>query len=768
MNEIESLRNIDVPNICINRPRKVFSLFIPLGENNIVQLVDNFRARNDLQILETDLYYIVKIKFNDFVITFYSRGLVTFERESEVEKLAELVRNVEESAKQVTLIISSLLTEYQITLLSIFGGLEAIPVHKTIVIEKFDKIECETDFQKQQVDLLSLSENERDELLKIIANNEIVLNFIGDPRSVDHRPHEDIIIGTHGSIIRSEDINDLLSFHAYNRSLHLFLTKYNLEIEKQWSYLNECDEMINKFEDQLAQEDKGLFKGESLVISTGQRSNLAQTKSKIITALKNIDYYIVLTQFIEDSIEFTSIKILDLFESKEIRENSFHIRKVLKTLQDRVKDLKIVSQSFMTRGQTLVTRIDLYDKTIAFEIQQRSEKVREIVKSWKRTYTFGLPKSKIEVKSSDVVVLDPSIVFSLYLPLGENSIIQLVDKFRNDEDVKIVDSDLYYFVKVLYLEFEFTFYSRGLINIASKLRDGNIKTLIDDSLSLIKEIPFLLKELLTEYHLSLVEVLGDIANIPIHKTIVIGSFSREVTMKSEKEKDQFLNGLANDPYLLSFIGLPRSVDSRVDSDVLIGTEGSLIRSEQLFFLLSYHCYNRSLHLFIRNYNIEVENVWNTLNSCEDLINEFEEYMSSGEKSKKHKKMFSGDRRKDLAKTRLFVIHGIKNISNFMVLTKFIEESINFTIDKYSELLEEGKLSENSFHIRKVLRTLKDRVNHLKVVSESFTSRSESLMSRLEMYDSEIAYETQQKIERTAFIMGFLGTILALIAIFIEL
>jgi hypothetical protein len=142
-------------------------------------------------------------------------------------------------------------------------------------------------------------------------------------------------------------------------------------------------------------------------------------------------------------------------------------------------------------------------------------------------------------------------------------------------------------------------------------------------------------------------------------------------------------------------------------------------------------------------------------------------MSSGEKSKKHKKMFSGDRRKDLAKTRLFVIHGVKNTNNFIVLTNFIEKSINFTIDKYSELLEEGKVRENSFHIRKVLKTLKDRVNHLEVVSESFASRSESLMSRLEMYDSEIAYETQQKIERTAFVMGLLGTILAIIAIFIE-
>ncbi|MHA1984173.1 MAG: hypothetical protein ACW967_07440, partial [Candidatus Hodarchaeales archaeon] len=250
MSEIENLRKIDVPNICINNPRKVFSLFIPLGENNIIQLVDNFRARNDITILETDLYYNIKIEFQDFIITFYSRGLVTFERESEAEKLAELISNVEEKAKQVPLIISSLLTEYQITLLSIFGGIGAIPVHKTIVIDKFDKIECEADFQKQQIDIRSLSENDKDNLLEIIANNEIVLNFIGDPRSVDHRPHEDIIIGTKGSIVRSEDINELLSYHSYNRSLHLFLTKYNHEIENEWSYLNECDEMINKFEEQ--------------------------------------------------------------------------------------------------------------------------------------------------------------------------------------------------------------------------------------------------------------------------------------------------------------------------------------------------------------------------------------------------------------------------------------------------------------------------------------------------------------------------------------
>jgi hypothetical protein len=57
---------------------------------------------------------------------------------------------------------------------------------------------------------------------------------------------------------------------------------------------------------------------------------------------------------------------------------------------------------------------------------------------------------------------------------------------------------------------------------------------------------------------------------------------------------------------------------------------------------------------------------------------------------------------------------------------------------------------------------------LKIISESFSSRGENLMSRLELYDSEIAFETQQKIKRVAYIIGILGVVLAIITMFEEL
>jgi hypothetical protein len=69
------------------------------------------------------------------------------------------------------------------------------------------------------------------------------------------------------------------------------------------------------------------------------------------------------------------------------------------------------------------------------------------------------------------------------------------------------------------------------------------------------------------------------------------------------------------------------------------------------------------------------------------------------------------------------------------------------------------LGENS-----ILHTLKDRAKHLKIVSENFATQGNTLVSRLDLYDSEIAFEIQQKIERIPFIIGLIGTILAVIAI----
>ncbi|OLS18459.1 MAG: hypothetical protein HeimC3_49290 [Candidatus Heimdallarchaeota archaeon LC_3] len=762
----ELINKIHVPDLCINRPKKVFSIFIPLGENSIIQLVDIFRSKENIKVLNTDLYYYIQIKYNDFKITFYSRGLVTFERESQAEKLSQIITKINETVKILPELLLDLLTDYQISILSVLGDIKTIPIHKSIVIDSFAEIKVDDKI----LDIKALSESEGDDIVKKISEDSLILGFIGDPRSVDHRPYEDVIIGTNGSIIRSDDINTLLSYHAYNRALHLFLRKYNIEIEKEWTFLNQCDDLIDEFEKEFLKIREKSGQNDNLVFSSEQRSLLAKNKSQIMNGLKKIDFYVVLTQFIYGSIEFTSRKFSLEFEEKKIKENSFHIRKVLKTLDDRVRDLQIISKSFVTRARTLVTRIDLHDKTISFELNQRSEKIKALAKDWKRTYSFGLRKAKKYISAKTVLVSNSKVVYSLFLPLGENSIIQMVDKFRTEDDVKILNSDLYYFIEVDYMKYTFTFYSRGLITVESKLRDGNISTLINDSLDLIKEIPKLLTELLTEYHLSLIEVLGKIEDIPIHETVVIGTYNNRKIDQTDSEGDEFLLALSEDSDVLKFIGLPRSVDSRPYEDVIIGTEGSIIRSEQLNLLLSFHAYNRALHLFLRQYNLETEKVWNNLNEYEDLVSNFEEYMSSQEKKnkKKQKKLFTGGKRTSLAKTRLYIIRGIKNINDFIVLTNFIEDSIEFSIEKYSQHLEEGDVKRNSFHIRKVLKTLKDRANHLKVISESFTTRGENLISRLELYDSEIAYETQQKIERLAFIMGLSGVILAVLAIIVEI
>jgi len=311
------------------------------------------------------------------------------------------------------------------------------------------------------------------------------------------------------------------------------------------------------------------------------------------------------------------------------------------------------------------------------------------------------------------------------------------------------------------------------------LKDGLLTQLIEQSELLKTNIPALLKKLLTEYHLSLVYVLGEINSVPIHKSITIGSFSEGTLPQSSLEgsigdirRDQFLRGLTEDPRVLEFIGDPRSIDSRVYEDVIIGTKGSILRSEDLNVLLSFHAYNRALHLFLEKYNFEIEKAWNTLNDCKKLVDEFEKFMS-GENvidpsDSEHQTLLSSDQRKNLRVTRLYVLNGIKNIDHFIVLTSFIEESIGFTIENFSQLLESGEVKENSFHIRKVLRTLQDRAKHLEIVSENFSSRGRTLISRLELYDSEIAFESQKKIERTALLIGLIGIILAIITIFEEL
>ena len=85
----------------ILNPRKLFSIFIPLGENSIIKLTDNFRVRKDLSIIDTDLYNFIEISFREFNIKFYSKGLVIFEKKTNDDTLANLLSKIEVLATSI-------------------------------------------------------------------------------------------------------------------------------------------------------------------------------------------------------------------------------------------------------------------------------------------------------------------------------------------------------------------------------------------------------------------------------------------------------------------------------------------------------------------------------------------------------------------------------------------------------------------------------------------------------------------------------------------
>ncbi len=359
-------------------------------------------------------------------------------------------------------------------------------------------------------------------------------------------------------------------------------------------------------------------------------------------------------------------------------------------------------------------------------------------------------------------------MLSVIIPLGENGIIQLVDRFRSRDDVTILSTDLYYNVVVKYQGVKISFYSRGLITFEVPSETNKLGFLIEKAESLEADIPLLLEQLLTKYHLSMIGILGAIDLDLIHITMVIEGFQDPAPNGVAFDRGEFLTGLAQQPQILQFIGEPRSIGFRQHEDVIIGTQSSIIRSDDMETLLSYHMYNRSLHLFLTRYNIIIEAVWNALNQCDDLVDNFDEKIRLSILSSRFRRIGMSDRHKNLTKTRSQVIRGIKDIDQFLVLTSFIEDSIDFTHDEYVETKTSGSVRENAFHILKVLHILSDRAKHLKVVSKSFITRGRTLLSRVELYDSELAYESQKKMEKIAFFVGLVGLILAVIAIWVEI
>ncbi len=121
-----------------------------------------------------------------------------------------------------------------------------------------------------------------------------------------------------------------------------------------------------------------------------------------------------------------------------------------------------------------------------------------------------------------------------------------------------------------------------------------------------------------------------------------------------------------------------------------------------------------------------------------------------------------NRRKSLRVTRNAVIEGVKYTDSFIALVSFIEGSIEFTIDKFSAVLEEG-IQANSFHIRKVLRTLQDRAKHMKIVATSLQTQGNNVFSRLDFFDSEIAFDLAQKYQRIAWTISIIFMVLSFVA-----
>jgi hypothetical protein len=763
--------DFDFNSIQLINPELIFSIYIPLGENSIVQLNDQYYRREDVQILETDLYYQLKIQYDGLMVKFYSRGVIKIAVAPESDRLPELIQQAEDLRFKIPDIIKKLLTKYHLALVGTIPLKKT--VHASIVHEGFQGMpSCE-------------SKAEKIHLLHALVANPAVARFIRTARSIncqgkeeDRSITESVIIGTHGSIIKSDQIDTLISYHAFVRALHLFLRRYNILLEEiVWTRLSNSDNLIDELDEYIKKQQESDDVGRYHLFSSERRKKLAETRSAVVHSIKDVDNFIMLSNFIIDSIEFTTERFMKIFDAGEVKENSFDIRKVLAVLNDRAEHLKTVSESFASHGRTLLDRLDLYSSEIAVEaLESFQDKIRMLDNGTKRARNQELEQSRFSVNINAVILEKPRIFAALFIPLGENGIIRLFSRLRERDDVKVLESDLYYFALAKYLEFTISFYSRGLvlIEIPSITPGRRLRDILEETEGMMPMIPSILKKLLTKYSLSLLEVFRDIEEIPIHKIIVgtkikipveDGSYAR----LPDEERDEWLIAAAQHPTVRKFIGDARSVNSRAYEDVIIGTEGSIIRSEEMNVLLSFHAYNRALHLFLAKYNLISENVWNSLNVCSELVSDFQAHVKAEEKKSRALKigLFPSDIHKRLGKVRAEVISGIKDIDNFLVLTSFIEDSINFTIERYIEELEEERIRANSFHIRRVLRTLHDRAKHLKIVSEGFLIRGRTLLTRLDLYDSELAFETRQKLEKIAFITGLLGIILALIAIYIE-
>jgi hypothetical protein len=346
-----------------------------LGENGIISLVDNLKSNRNVKIEDTDLYYHVKCSFKDYEIDFFSRGLILLTKKARAVKLGNVIGEAARTKASYRSVMKSLLTKYQLSLIEIFGGFESVPIHLTIAFDEFE------DASYYLTTSSSIDEDSNNtynqKILDVIVKDKIGRDFIGNLRSKHSREYEDVIIGTEGSIVRSEQVDILLSYHAYTRALHLFLRKFNQIIEGTWRIINETTSNLEDLDRQFNKEAK---EAESLGVKISRlfsastaHDKLREARSRVLSKVKDLEQIPILTKFVQDSVDFTREKYVDEREKKMVKENSFHVRKTLKVLADRSKHLSLVSENLRARGTTLLSQLELFDSEVIYSLSHRFE-----------------------------------------------------------------------------------------------------------------------------------------------------------------------------------------------------------------------------------------------------------------------------------------------------------------------------------------------------------------------------------------------------------
>ncbi|MFX0117142.1 MAG: hypothetical protein ACFFB3_21525, partial [Candidatus Hodarchaeota archaeon] len=205
-----------------------------------------------------------------------------------------------------------------------------------------------------------------------------------------------------------------------------------------------------------------------------------------------------------------------------------------------------------------------------------------------------------------------------------------------------------------------------------------------------------------------------------------------------------------------------------DEQIVIGTNASLLVSPEAEFLLSYHCYTRALHLFIRELQIRIERLWDSFEAIEQMIQELEESLFGKKLRKKLAEAILGSNLGPaLRKSRSATIIGVRTIEQLFLLIKITRDSLESTDKKYRKKRakraeEMGKGYYNKFHIRKTVSILDERVESLELILLSLQSKGHRLLEQLELYSSEMVVEAERRIEIIGIVLAVIGTVLAIL------